>query len=343
MISLKTIAKAVNGHLTGNADTLISGIAGIQEAKDGDITFLTNTGFRRYLKDCRASAVILGEDVSVDDLKDKDIITVKSPMLAYVKVAEIFSPHKEKQRGINPMASVSEDAHVAGEVFIYPYVYVDRGATIGRGVTLYPFVSVGENVVIGEDTVIYPHVTIYDGVKIGKRVIIHGGTVLGSDGFGYVWDGNRHVKIPQLGIVEIEDDVEVGANVTVDRAALGRTIIKKGTKIDNLVQIAHNVSIGDNSIIVAQVGIAGSTTIGKNVILAGQVAVNDHVTIGDNVKAGGRTGITKDVPENSLISGHPHMPHREWARLQAYLKKLPMLFHRMKKVEEKLHMEGEND
>ncbi|MCK7505886.1 MAG: UDP-3-O-(3-hydroxymyristoyl)glucosamine N-acyltransferase [Desulfobacterales bacterium] len=153
-----------------------------------------------------------------------------------------------------------------------------------KDVTLYPFVYIGENVTVGEKTKIYPNVTIYDGVKIGKKVTVHSGTVIGSDGFGYVWDGNKHVKIPQLGTVEIEDEVDIGANVTIDRASLGKTIIKKGTKIDNLVQIAHNVTVGENSIIVAQVGIAGSATIGNNVILAGQTGVRDHVTVGNNVK-----------------------------------------------------------
>jgi len=174
-------------------------------------------------------------------------------------------------------------------------------------------------------------------------VIVHSGTVIGSDGFAYTWDGSKHVKIPQLGSVEIEDEVEIGSNVTIDRASLEKTIIKKGVKIDNLVQIAHNVTIGENSIIVAQVGIAGSATIGKNVVLAGQAGVRDHVIVGDNVQAGGQTGITKDVPANSLIMGTPHLPFKEWAKLQGYFKMLPQLFAKMKQVEKKLNLEGEDD
>ena len=343
MILLKTIAKKVHGHLIGKGDMPISGISSIKEAKEGDITLLTHTSFRKYIKDCKASAIILGDDIDFNDIKDKNLITVKNPALAYVEVAKIFNKPRKKMKGVSQLTFVSKDAKIADEVFISPYVYIDNGAVIERGVTIYPFAYIGENTFIGEQTTIYPHVTIYDKVKIGKRVIIHGGAVLGSDGFGYIWDGKRHIKIPQLGIVEIEDDVEIGANVTIDRASLGKTIIKKGVKIDNLVQVAHNVSIGDNSIIVAQVGIAGSATIGKNVILAGQVGVRDHITIGDNVKAGGQTGITKDVPENSLISGTPHMPHKDWAKLQGYLKKLPRLFEKMKKIEAKLHLEAEND
>ncbi len=183
----------------------------------------------------------------------------------------------------------------------------------------------------------------HDRTVIGRRVIIHSGVVIGADGFRYVWDGQRHKKIPQLGIVEIGDDVEIGANTCIDRASLDRTVIRAGTKIDNLVQIGHNVSIGDHSILAGQVGIAGSSTLGKYVVLGGKVGVRDHVTIGDNVKAAGGTGITKDVKENSIISGNPHMGHRDWLRLQNYFKKLPELFDRMGKVEEKLHLGADHD
>jgi UDP-3-O-[3-hydroxymyristoyl] glucosamine N-acyltransferase len=247
------------------------------------------------------------------------------------------------EKGISPSAFVSETSQISSDAVIYPYAYIGKESTIGEGAVIYPFVHIGDGVTIGKETVIYPHAVIYDKVIIGKNVIIHSGTVLGSDGFGYIWDGERHVKIPQIGIVEIEDDVEIGANVTIDRASLGKTLIKKGTKIDNLVQIAHNVSIGENSIIVSQVGIAGSSTIGNNVVLAGQVGVRDHVVIGNNVKAAGGTGITKSVPENSLISGNPHMPHREWLRFQGHLKNLPKLNKRIKNIEKKLQMEADND
>ena len=186
-------------------------------------------------------------------------------------------------------------------------------------------------------------VVVREDCQIGERVILQNGVVIGSDGFGYVWDGSKHVKIPQLGTVEIEDEVDIGANVTIDRASLGKTIIGKGTKIDNLVQIAHNVTVGENSIIVAQVGIAGSATIGNNVILAGQTGVRDHVTVGNNVKAGGRTGITKDVPDNTLIMGTPHMPFKEWAKLQGYFSLLPKLFAKVKNMEKKLLGETNDD
>jgi len=343
MITLKDVAERIHGDLIGNGLVVISGISGIKEAKEGDITFIIDNSFKKYLKECKASAIILGKDINPDEFKEHNIITTKNPVLAYAKVAEIFHSSSLKEKGISPSAFVSETSQISDDAVIYPYAYIGKESTIGEGAVIYPFVHIGDGVTIGKETVIYPHAVIYDKVIIGKNVIIHSGTVLGSDGFGYIWDGEKHVKIPQIGVVEIEDNVEIGANVTIDRASLGKTLIKKGTKIDNLVQIAHNVTIGENSIIVSQVGIAGSSTIGDNVVLAGQVGVRDHVTIGNNVKAAGGTGITKSVPENSLISGNPHMPHKEWLRFQGHLKNLPKLNKRIKRIEKKLQMEGDND
>lgn len=313
------------------------------EAQEGDITFLSQKGYVKYLKDTKASAVIVGNDFNTDDCGDKNLIIAKNPGLAYAKAAQMFHRGYPKGKGVSPLAHVSQDAEISKTASVYPYVYIGEGSKIGDKVVLYPFVHVGEHVVIEEDTILYPHVTVYDDVKIGKRVIVHSGAVLGSDGFGYVWDGSRHVKIPQLGTVEIGDDVEIGANTTIDRASLGKTVIKRGSKIDNLVQIAHNVSIGENSVIVSLVGIAGSTSVGDNVILAGQVGVKDHVHIGNNVRAAGGTGITKDVPDNSIISGTPHMPHREWLKLQGYLKNLPKMYERIKKIEKRLNVEAKDD
>jgi UDP-3-O-[3-hydroxymyristoyl] glucosamine N-acyltransferase len=326
----------------GREDTPIFRIAGIKEAGKGDITFLTDPTLAKYLNNCKATAIIVGKDVKTETFKGANVVTVDSPAIAYVTTVQLFSERKKKEPGVSPLAYVDESAQISDQAVICPFSYIGRGATIGKDAVIYPFVCVGENVVIGEEAVLYPHVTIYDGVKIGNRVIVHSGTVLGSDGFGYIWSDGRHLKIPQIGIVEIEDDVEIGANVTIDRASLGKTVIGKGTKIDNLVQVAHNVTVGEQAIIVAQVGIAGSAKIGKGVVLAGQVGVRDHAVVGDYVKAGGQTGITKDVPSGSLISGTPHMPHKEWMRLQVYLKKLPALFERLKVIEDKIQGEDEN-
>ena len=340
---MKDIATAVQGILIGDGEVPIAGVSSIKDAKAGDITFLTHRSYKKYLPSCRATAVMLGKDIETDTLRHMNIIVVDNPGLAYIKIAELFLGPAKNASGISPLAFVSTGAHVDKDASIAPYVYIGEGAVVKKGATLFPFVYIGDGSVVGEDTTIYPHVTIYKNTSIGRRVAIHGGTVIGSDGFGYIWDGKQHAKIPQLGSVEIEDDVEIGANVAIDRASLGKTIIKKGTKIDNLVQVAHNVSIGENSIIVAHVGIAGSATIGSNVVLAGQVGVKDHINVGSNVMAGGQTGITKDVPDNMLIMGTPHMPHREWMKLQNYLKKLPALFERIKKVERKLNLEENDD
>ncbi len=343
MIPLKKIASHINGSLVGDGNVKISGIASIKDAKEGEITFLTHPGYKKYLKDCRASAIIVGKDFPIETTQSLNVIATDNPSSAYISVFQLFTKPKNRKPGIHKLSSLSKQAKIEKNVSIAPYVFVDKKSVIKSGSTIFPFVCIGENVTIGEGCTIYPHVTLYDNVTIGKNVIIHSGTVIGSDGFGYMWDGEKHAKIPQIGKVTIEDDVEIGANVTIDRAALGETTIKRGTKIDNLVQIAHNVSIGEHSVIVSQVGISGSVTIGKNVVLAGQTGVADHVTVGDNVMAGGRSGITGDVPPNSIISGTPHMPHKEWLRQSIYLKKLPLLFEKMKKIEKTLHLEDSND
>ncbi len=342
-MKLTEIAARIEGKLSGNGETEIRGMAAIGEAQEGDITFLSNRSFVGLLPGCRASAFIVGRDVDRALLTGRNVIVTANPDLAQARAAELFEVLRTFDPGISSTAHVSGTAVISGEASILPYVYIDDGAVVERNVVIYPFCFVGRNVVVGEDTVIHPNVSIYDRTVIGKRVIVHSGAVLGSDGFGYVWDGHRHKKKPQLGVLEIEDDVEIGANTCIDRGALHRTVVRRGTKIDNLVQIAHNVSVGENSVVMAQVGIAGSTSLGKNVILAGKVGVADHVAIGDNVMAAGGSGITKSVKDNSIVGGNPHMAHRDWLRMQSYLKRLPDLFERMRNMEAKLLSEGEHD
>jgi UDP-3-O-[3-hydroxymyristoyl] glucosamine N-acyltransferase len=212
---------------------------------------------------------------------------------------------------------------IGPEVSIHPFVYVGDRSRIGSRVVLYPGVYIGEEVEIGEGTILYPNVVVMDHCRIGRRVIIHGGTVIGSDGFGFVPDKSGYVKIPQVGIVEIEDDVEIGANCAIDRAAMGKTLIQKGVKTDNLVQIAHNVVIGENTVLVAQVGIAGSTEIGRWVALGGQVGVVGHITIGDQARVGAQSGVGSDVKAGEILSGSPAFPHREWLKAQVVFPRLP--------------------
>jgi UDP-3-O-[3-hydroxymyristoyl] glucosamine N-acyltransferase len=222
------------------------------------------------------------------------------------------------------------------DLSLYPFVYIGDRCQIGDRVTIYPGVYIGEDSIIGEESILYPNVSIYSGTVIGKRVILHSGVVVGSDGFGYVKEGRRNVKIPQVGGVEIEDDVEIGANTTIDRGALGKTIIRRGVKIDNLVQVAHNVVIGEDSIIVAQVGISGSAKIGSNVILAGQVGVVDHIEIGDNVRVGAQSGITHDLAANQGYIGSPALPQREFLRAATVFPKLPEMRKTLLEIEKRL-------
>jgi UDP-3-O-[3-hydroxymyristoyl] glucosamine N-acyltransferase len=336
-MKLKEIASRIGGSVEGDGEVDIEGIAGVKEAREGDVVFLLSRGFEKYLPASRAAAVIAGPGADKALLAGKNYVIVENPALAYAEVAGLFEAARGFAPGVSPSSCVSAGAVVSPEAAIFPYVFVEAGAVIGKNAVVHPFCFIGRDVRIGEDTVIYPNVSIYDGTIIGERVIIHAGVVLGADGFRYTWDGQRHRKIPQLGILEIEDDVEIGANTCIDRASMDKTVIRQGTKIDNLVQIGHNVAIGEHSIIVSQVGIAGSVTVGKNVILGGKAGVRDHVVIGDDVRAAGGTGITKDVKDHAVISGTPHMPHRDWLRLQGYLKKLPELFQRIRTIEETLH------
>ncbi|RLB04409.1 MAG: UDP-3-O-(3-hydroxymyristoyl)glucosamine N-acyltransferase, partial [Deltaproteobacteria bacterium] len=321
----------------GDGSVSITGVAGIEEATEGDITFLSNEKLLPKLKETKASAAIVSREIADLSLP---LLIVPNPLLAMAKILTLFTQGPYISGGISDMAWVSPSASLGEEVTIYPLAYIGDEVQIASRVTIYPGVYIGPRAKIGEDTVIYPNVTIYPRCVLGKRVIVHAGAVIGADGFGFVKDGEVNFKIPQVGIVEIEDDVEIGANCCLDRATFGKTLIKKGVKVDNLVQIAHNVRIGDNSVIVAQVGISGSTKVGKNVTLAGQVGLVDHIEIGDNVIVGAQSGVTKDVPSNEVVLGSPHLPHRQflrvasvWSKLPEMKKELDLLIKRVERLE----------
>ena len=335
-MKLKEIASRIGGRVEGDGEADIKGVAGVKEAREGDIAFLLNRSFEKHVPASGAGAIVAGPAADEKLLAGRNCVIVENPALSYVEVARLFEPHRRFPKGESNNANISPDALVSPEAAIFPYVYVGAGAVIEKNAVIHPFCFVGRDARIGEETILYPNVSVYDRTIVGKRVIVHAGSVLGADGFGYVWDGQKHRKIPQLGMLEIGDDVEIGANTCIDRASLDRTAIMQGTKIDNLVQIGHNVIVGEHSIIVSQVGVAGSATLGKNVVLGGKAGVRDHVVIGDNVRAAGGTGITKNVKEGAVISGTPHMAHRDWLRLQGYLKKLPELFERIDTLEEAL-------
>lgn len=319
---LRELAQLVGGEVGGDGDVVITGVASLEGAGEGDITFLANPRYTPMLAGTKASAIIVSPDV-VGGLKGKNTLVTDNPYLAFARVLDLFTPPPLFYKGIHPKAEVHPTAVIGSSPSIYPYVYIEDGAKMGDRVRLLPGVYIGRGVSIGDDCLIYSNVSIRDGCRIGNRVIIHCNTVIGSDGFGFAKDGTKLYKIPQVGVVRIEDDVEIGACVTIDRATLGETVIRRGTKIDNLVQIAHNVEIGEDSTIVAQVGISGSTKVGKRVTLAGQVGVVGHIEIGDDVMVGGQSGVTKDLPPRQAFSGAPAIPHREWLRAVGIFAKLP--------------------
>lgn len=321
-MKLSELAALIGAEFTGAADVEITGVAGLAESRSGDITFAADEKRLKDLGAVQASAVILPQnapDVSLPSLR------AKNPRLAFARALTVLYPRPAAPAGVSDRAVVAPDARVHSSAAVHPNVVVAKGATIGARAVLYPGVYIGARSSIGDDTVVYPNVTVREDVTIGARVIIHAGSVIGSDGFGFVTDGGRHHKIPQVGGVVIGDDVEIGANCAIDRATLGATVIKSGTKLDNLVHIAHNVSIGEHSLIAGQVGIAGSTKIGSYVVFAGQVGVGDHVTIGDRVMAGGKAVIPRDVEPGQVIAGFNAMPIRDWLKVQAVLPKLPEL------------------
>lgn len=331
-MNLKEIASLLNGEIFGDESVEITGVSGINEAREGDITFISAKKYAKDLPACRASCIIVREpiaDLTVSQLK------VPNPYLAFARLLGHFYVTPPKPTGISKDALVSGTAKIAGGVSVHPFCYISDGVSIGSGTIISPYVFIGENSTIGEGCTIYPHVTLREGIRIGNRVIIHSGTVIGSDGFGYVFDEGRYYKIPQVGGVIIGDDVEIGSNVSVDRATTGNTVIGKGTKIDNLTQIAHNVRIGDNTIVVAQVGIGGSTEIGNYVTLAGQVGIADHTRIDSGTMIGAQSGVTGNVSKGAY-SGSPAIPHRNWLRAQAVFAKLPEMQKKLRELEEKL-------
>ena len=340
-LTVEELAKLLNCPFEGNGKTEIRGVSDLEKAKEGDLVFLAQRKYRTLLDQSRASAAIIPGEEQYDRIP---VIKSENPHLSFVKVVERFYMPFRPEPGIHPTAVVSPSARLGKEVSVGAFVHIGDEVEIEDGTVIFPFVAIYRGVKIGKESVIHSHVSVREEVRIGNRVIIHNNAVIGSDGFGYLQDKDKsHIKIPQAGTVIIEDDVEIGANTAVDRAALGETIIRKGTKIDNLVQVAHNVEIGENCILAGQTGIAGSVKIGKNVIMGGQVAISDHVNIGDNVMIAGRTGVMKDIPPNSIIAGVPSQDIREWkkstlafARLGDLVKEIRELKKKVEELENKI-------
>ena len=332
--TLSTIEAQVEGQLSGNGDALISGINALETAQAGELTFAEHDQYAPQVRVTHASAIIVSKQFP--SITDKNLLRVANPRRAFVKVMLMFQPHPPRTGGIHPTASVSPEARLASDVAVGECAVIRAGARIGGGTIIESGVHIGEHVAIGEDCFIGPNVVLMYGTRLGDRVIVHGGTVIGGDGFGYLWTDGRHLKIPQLGNVVIEDEVEIGSNVCVDRATFGSTIIRRGTKIDNLVQIAHNDVIGEDVIITGQVGLSGSVTVGNRVMFGGQSGVVDHVTIGDDARIGAASPVTKDVKPGETVWGFPARPHRRVKRELASLSFLPRMMKQLHELSQKL-------
>lgn len=318
--TLSEIASFLSGEIVGDSQVMIENIRGIDEAGKGDLTFIANPKYLKKLETTNASAIIVPPGTKS---AKRNLVIVEDPYVAFGNVLGLFYPEDHDPPKISGDTFIEDGAIVSKGAAIYPGVYIGRGAKVERGVILYPGVSIGRHVFIDEDSILYPNVTVYRRCIVGKRVILHAGVVVGSDGFGFARPGRENIKIPQVGIVQIDDDVEVGANTTIDRGTIDKTWIQRGAKIDNLVQIAHNVVIGENSVIVSQVGISGSSKLGKSVIIGGQAGLVGHINIGDHVMIGAQSGVHDDIPPHQVVSGSPHLPHRQWLRVEACVAQLP--------------------
>ena len=317
-------------------------MAGIREAREGDLTFLANPRYESYLDQTQASAIIVSEN---HRSIGKPLIQNPNPYLAFLKAIRLFAGEAERPcAGVHPTAVVSEEAYVAQDASIGPYVVIERGASIGARAIVHAGCYVGARARLGDEILLYPNVTVREECVLGDRVIVHSGTVVGSDGFGFVRDGDVYRKLPQVGNVVVEDDVEIGANVTIDRATTGTTRIGAGSKIDNLVQIAHNVQVGENCIIVAQVGISGSTVLGDHVVLAGQVGIVGHIEIGDGASVGAQSGVSKSVKAGERMFGYPAMPLRQAKRIEASIRNLPELIQTVRRLKRRVdELEGSKE
>lgn len=330
--TLKEIAELVGGELIGDGNILIRGITNIENADDTQITFAVHPHIETAAR-CKAAAVII--PVNIDNFP-KPAIKVQNPRLVFTQLLELFAPKLAITPGIHQTAVISCNALIGSNVTIMPYAVIDDEAVIGDNTVIYPHTYIGRHAKVGKNALIYSNVTIREFCTIGDRVIIHSGAVIGSDGFGFVTVDGKHKKVPQVGNVVIEHDVEIGANTAIDRATTGSTIVKAGTKIDNLVHLAHNVVIGEDCFVVAQTGIAGSTIVGNHVTFAGQSGAVGHITIGDNCTFAARCAPIGDVPDNSFYSGFPGRPHKEWLKAQASVYKLPELIKKVKELEKML-------
>ncbi len=344
--TLNEIARLVGGRLVGDGAIAIRSVAPIEEAGEGAISFVANRRYRRFLGSTKASAVMVPPELEQDAVGP--CIVSPNPYLCLQKVVRLFyGDGVGFPKGMHETAVVGAGVRLGADVYLGPYAVIEDGCELGDQVVVGAGCFVGKGSRIGDRTVLYPNVTVYHGTEIGRAVIVHSGAVIGSDGFGFAFDGEKYHKIPQVGKVVLEDEVEIGANTAIDRAALGVTRIERGTKIDNLVQIGHNVTVGAHTVIAGQTGISGSTKIGNVVQIGGQAGLGGHLVVGDRARIGAQAGVSKSVPEGTVVSGYPARPHREEIRIEAAQARLPELLkivkeqgNRIEALEEKLRQKN---
>lgn len=336
--SAHQIAAFVNGSLEGDPDVMVEQLAKIEEAQVGSLSFLSNPKYEQYLYTTKASVIIVNDDLKLDRPVAGTIVRVKNAYLAFSTLLELYNKIRLDRTGIEDRAAIDPSAQIGDDVYIGAFAYIERGVVIGNRCKIYPNVYIGENVKIGDDTTLFPGVSVYFDCVIGQRVIIHSGTVVGSDGFGFApqADGSYN-KISQIGNVVIADDVEIGANVVIDRATMGSTVIREGVKLDNLIQIAHNVEVGKHTVIAAQSGISGSTKIGENAVIGGQVGVVGHINIANGSQIQAQSGVNRNIKdEGKRWAGTPATPYNAQLRSQVVYSRLPELERRIEELEQLL-------
>lgn len=332
----RQIADFVNGTVEGNAETKVTTFAKIEEGHTGAISFLSNPKYTHYLYDTQSSVVLVNNDLQLEHPVKATLIRVDNAYECVARLLQMYESMKPRKKGIHPQACIAETAHVGDDCYVGAFAYIGENVTIGKGTQIYPHVVVEDNATIGEGCVLYPNVSVYHDCQIGNRVILHSGAVIGADGFGFAPGENGYDKIPQIGNVVIEDDVEIGANACVDRSTMGSTIVHRGAKIDNLVQIAHNVEVGEHTVMSAQVGIAGSTKVGRWCMFGGQAGFAGHITVGDHTNVGAQCGVNSSVKGNESLIGSPAQEPKSFFRSSVIFKKLPDMYRELEALKKKV-------
>lgn len=330
------IADFLKGTIEGDPNVQVSDFSKIEEGKPGSLSFLANPKYTNYIYTTDSSIVLVNSDFVADKPVKATLIRVFNAYAALAMLLDMVEKSKPKKKGIEPMSFVAKSAKLGSDIYVGAFAYIAENTTIGNDTQIHPQVYIGEGCTIGNNTILYPGVKIYPGSKIGSNCIIHAGAVIGSDGFGFAPEGDIYKKIPQMGIVIIEDDVEIGANTTIDRAVMDATIIRQGVKLDNLIQIAHNVEIGANTVMASQVGVSGSTKIGEHCMFGGQVGLGGHITIGNNVNIGAQSGIISNIKDDAKIMGAPAIPVKDFFKSSIIFPKLPDMYRQIAQLEKEI-------